>query len=163
MDNNISELFKLDEGINDLLSFAQFEHTIKAPTSKGFTDIVLQLLWEEEELEVVKFAGKETNPQDLVTVSEIIKIETLVRSIKKIGDMKFYVDPDDENVKDVKDEEKILRNKLRGILNVSSPALVQYLYDMYTELSNKRNEFVEKATDDLKKNFREKLLDIKPL
>lgn len=154
-DINLNEIFTTSPELEDFVNFAQFSHDFRIPTKKGFMMVSMALLWESEEIEVAKDSAKGIHPDDMLTRGEIIKMETLVKSISKIGNEVFQDNDDDTN--------RILKNKLRGILNVSSPKLIDYMMEMYSLLVNKRSEYVDKYTEELKKNSLSELMDINPL
>lgn len=151
MEKNIFDVYP--EQVEDLINFAQFEKTLEVPTENGAVPISLSLLWEGEIATITrKSADYVTNPADMMSRTNYIKLETLVYSISKIGEMSFRSLTQDP------DEEKILRDKLRLVLSKCSPQMVQYLYDCYTSLVAHRDVFVNEATESFKKKFQEGLL-----
>lgn len=155
MNEKINEIFSVTPELEDFINFAQFEVVFKVPTKEGFKDVSMSLLWEGEEIDIVKESAKNVHPDDMLSRTEVIKLETLIKAISKIGNESFADFDEDINTN--------LKNKLRGILKISSPMLINYMFDRYNDLVNKRNEYVEQQTEDLKKNFLSELMDINPL
>lgn len=152
---NIDKIFTYSPELEQLTQFAQFEATIQVPTRTGLTDVKFLLLWEGELQQIIEDSSKGIDHGDMLARSGRIRIETLVRAIHTIGTEKFSSDD--------KDEEYNLKNKLRSILQVSSPILVKYIYDRYNDLNNRRSQLMEPKFEDLKKNFLEQLENIQPL
>lgn len=152
---NIDKIFTYSPELEQLVQFAQFEATVQIPTRAGLTDIKFSLLWEGELQKIIEESAKGIDHSDMFARSGRIRIETLVKSINMIGAEKF--------VSDDKDEEYNLKNKLRSILQVSSPTLVKYIYDRYNDLNDRRTQLMEPKFDELKKKFMEQLENIQPL
>jgi len=136
--------------IEDLINYAQFTKTIELPTESGAQFVTFSLLWESEVSQIQKKSGDYVNnPQDIMSRGSYIKMETLVHSIDKIGEQNFRdIDPETNT---------LLKNKLRMILGKTSPAIVQYLYDCYIELSLHRDNYVSSKTEEFKKKFQKEL------
>jgi hypothetical protein len=152
-----NKLFEIIPEAEEMLNFAKFEAELEFPGRKGKVKLKISLLDEEEIFDLFKKSGEEINPQDMMARSEYMKIETLVKSITKIGTKQYK----GEDFTDDMIEQ--LDNELRYILHKSSPAIIQYIYDRYNELYLKRNEYIEKQTEEYKKKFQEKVLKLKPL
>lgn len=151
-----NKLFDIIPEAEEMLNFAKFEAELEFPGRQGKVKLKISLLDEEEVFELFKKSGEEINPQDMMSRSEYMKIETLVKSITRIGTKQYKGDfPEDI--------QEQLDNELRYILHKSSPAIIQYIYDRYNELYLKRSEYIEKQTEEYKKKFQEKVLKLKPL
>jgi len=138
------------EQAEDLINFAQFTKVLEIPTAQGGLMVNFSLLWEGEVAHIQrKSAEYASTPQDIMSRSAYIKLETLVQAIDNIGEMQFKADDPNENT--------LLKNKLRTILQKTSPALVQYMYNCYSELALYRDAFVAEKTADFKKKFQEEL------
>lgn len=149
------DVINFPKEVEELINFAQFSSSFEVPTSKGATQIFMSLLWEGELVEISKKTAEMSNPSDGLTRGELMKTETLVYAIDKIGEEYFRADDPEEN--------KLLKNKLRMILQKSSPALIEYMWDRYNDLVQVRNKFVSEKTEEFKKKFQEEILKIKPL
>lgn len=142
-------IFTYAPDILDLINFAQYEAEIVVPTLKEDLTIRFSLLWEGDVFEVYKKSADGINPSDMLTRTNYIKLETLVESIQAMGS-DIYVDPS-------MDKHLNLKNKLRSEIKKLSPALVEYIYECYNLLVEKRDADFALKIEPFKKKFQEKL------
>lgn len=150
-----NELFKIIPEIEDLINFAKFEVELEVPGRSQTHKIRLQLLDENEIYQLFKQSGQDLNPADMMSRAEYMKIETLVQSITML-DTKRY------KSEDATEQDALLR-ELRYILGHTSPYLIGYVYKCYNELYEKRNQFADEKTEELKKKFQQMLYKSTPL
>lgn len=150
-----NELFKIIPEIEDLINFAKFEVELEVPGRSQTHKIRLQLLDENEIYQLFKQSGQDLNPADMMSRAEYMKIETLVQSITML-DTKRY------KSEDATEQDALLR-ELRYILGHTSPYLIDYVYKCYNKLYEKRNQFADEKTEELKKKFQQMLYKSTPL
>lgn len=150
-----NELFKIIPEIEDLINFAKFEVELEVPGRSQTHKIRLQLLDEDEIYQLFKQSGQDINPADMMTRAEYMKIGTLVQSITMIGSKRYKSE-------DAVQQDALLR-ELRYILGHSNPYIIDYIYKCYNELYEKRNQFADEQTDELKKKFQQMLNKSTPL
>lgn len=148
-EQDIKNVFNLSPDLEDFVNFSQFSAEFEAPGKERTHKIRISLMWEGELSDLIIRSGRVVTPTDNMGRSVYIKLEKLVQSINSIDGELF----DTEESK----------GKLRMILEKSSPALITYISEMLDILMEQRNNYVQSKTEELKKKFREQVLNLKPL
>jgi hypothetical protein len=150
-------IFNVIPEIEDFISFGKFEIDLEnVPTRRGKVTIKMQLLWESENYEITKNSAKECDANDMMTRGAWMKLETLVQSITKIGNVE-YTDKDES-------KNEVLKSRLRMELGQANPRIIQHLYNSYGELVKKRDEWVDEKMIPFQEKLKKKLeKNLKPL